>query len=358
MNLPMSKIENANKIFVSIFWGYQKDFYSFSAVENYQLHPLVVAKNMGYKPVAFVGMAENKVEDDPHYDPDIKVIYYKNIWQYLLFLWKHRSSLVYANTFVWQSFIVPFICRRSVFMGHHTVNRKTRLKQLIQDFVFKFFWRIRVVVEGEKQFLIRHGCPPEKIFVIPYALDTDNFHREENSNRQGIVYLGKITRKKNPGTILKAIALAKKHVPNIKLYVIGEILEDKQEFLEAIKNFDLGDNIELLGFVPHYELPRYLNRYLIYVNSSVKEGQCLAVYEAVLCGLNTCLPRILAFEDIFKDKALFHEVFDHETLAKNIVSYLQDSDLAERHNRDCREFIVARYGKDYIERQLIECFTV
>lgn len=117
-----------NKKIVSIIWGYSKHMYGFAPEENYHLNFLKVAKNLGFETYAIVRGSKENMESDPNFDKDIKVIDYKNIFQFLLLIIKFswQNSLFYVNSYEWQSFLVPFIARKTIFMAHTQPKRPNR----------------------------------------------------------------------------------------------------------------------------------------------------------------------------------------------------------------------------------------
>jgi len=341
--------------FISIIWGYHKQMFDFFKEENYHIVALDSARNAGYEVSVYMINSQANIRDDPYSDKKIPVFEYRGPLSYLAFLFRNRNSVVYANTLVWQSLIVPFICRHSIFMAHDSVKRKTVLKQKIENFVFKRFSKIRVISEEEKDFLINQGINPENIKVIPIAIDTTTFQFDSKAKRDNIVFLGNVTPDKKIPTILLAMHLAVKKFPKLKLDIIGEIRDER--FYGLVDRLKLNDNVTIIGYVPHRRLSAYLNHYKIYVNSSISEGQCLAAYESACCGAALCLPKTFSFEGVFAGKALFHDVYDHETLAGNIITYLEDENLKKEHSRACREFIEENYSPEKTNQKMKSLFS-
>ncbi len=236
------------KYFVSVIWGYSRQMYDFAPEENYHLQALKVAKSLGYQPIALIRQGPGNMQNDPRFDPDIKVVDYKNFWNFFWQLFKYRRALFYVNSYEWQSFLVPFVAGKSIFMGHTHVVRQTKLKQKIQDFVFRFFVRVRLNNEREKEFLVARGCAPGKLFVAPLAVSAKYFYKFGNLPRKNVVYLGNVAPKKNLPTILAALKILKKSMPEIELHVIGA-LNDGSFWPEAEKR-GLKDNVKTYGFLP------------------------------------------------------------------------------------------------------------
>ncbi len=351
----MTDINNTkkNKKFISIIWGYHEHIYSFAPEENYHLHILKVAKELGFDPYMILRHQENIIEKDPNFDKDIKVIYYKNIYQfiYLIIKFSIQKSIFYVNSYEWQSFIVPFLSRKTIFMAHTQPKRQNKFKQKIQNFVYRFFTKIRLNNTEEKHFLFEQKINPLKLEVIPLIVSQKVFYKtNDNIRGKDLVYFGNITAKKDLITILKAFELVKSTVTNIKINIIGNMWDDK--VVEFINNSKYKEDIILHGFLPNEILVHKLNENYIYLNSSLDEGQCVAVYDAALCGLGLCLPRIMSFVGVFKDTALFHDLYDYKKLAQNIMYYLEDENILNTHIKNNIDMITRDYSIITIEEKL------
>ena len=347
---------NASKIFVSIIWGYSPNMYSFSPEENYHLHILKVAKETGFKPVVIIKNGKGLMEKDPNFDPETEVLDYENFFFFIFNIIRlsFQGSIFYVNSYEWQSFLIPFLARKTIFMGHNQTKRSSKKLQAIQNFVFRFFTFIRLNNESEKSFLRSQGTDVGKAFVIPLIVSQHVFKLAENEKeRKNLVYFGNVTAKKNLNTILMALKEVKITRPNIQLNIIGRIADDG--FIPKIRELDLDKNVIMHGYMAQDgKLTELLNSMLIFVNSSKDEGQCVAVYDAALCGCALCLPRIMSFEGVFKDKALFHYTYDYKQLARNILFYLDNPDTLIEYRKKNIEMIKNGYSKETIENKLKE----
>ncbi len=342
-----------NKKFISIIWGYSTHMYGFAPEENYHLHALKVAKDLGFKPYAIVMGNKENMMNDPHFDKDINVIDYKNPIQLfsLVLKFSFQNSVFYVNSYEWQSFVIPFLARRTIFMAHTQPKRQSDLKQKIQNFVYKFFTAIRLNNEEEKEFLLKQNTPSKKLFVVPLIVSQNVFKIiDNNTERKDLVYFGNITEKKNLPTIIKAFEIVKEKFPEIKLNIVGKMHDKNVE--EIIENSKYKKDFILHGFLPNESLVQELNKNLIYLNSSFDEGQCVAVYDAALSGCALCLPNIMSFVGVFKDSALFHDVMDHNKIAENISYYLNHQDIIEQHKEKNITMIKNDYSIETVERKL------
>jgi len=344
--------------FVSIIWGYSTHMYGFAPEENYHLHALKIAKELGFEPWAIVKGSKENMEKDPNFDKEIRVINYNNFFQFIFYVLKFsfQNSLFYVNSYEWQSFIIPFLTRRTIFMAHTQPKRKTKAKQIFQNFIYIFFKAIRLNNETERDFLIKEKINPKKLFVVPLVVSNNIFKltNSEISNRKDLVYFGNITAKKNVLTILRAFEKVKETLPEIKINLIGNMWDENiKDFISKSK---FKESILTYGFLPNEELVPELNKNLIYLNSSLDEGQCVAVYDAALSGCALCLPKIMSFVGVFKDSALFHDIYDHEALAQNILYYIEHPEIIKKHNEENIKMITENYSIECVETKMKELF--
>ncbi len=349
-------MRNKEKTFVSIIWSYPKYFYNFANEENYHLHALKIAKDLGYAVVVLIKNEPGIIENDPLFDKSAKIIYYSNVFNYIFQVIKYsfKGSVFYVNSVELQSLLVPFLARKTVFMGHTHPKRQTPLKQKFFNFSMKFFSKIRLNNNEEKEFLLENGLAEKKLKIVPLSISFKDYRvLDSNRERKDVVYFGNITNKKNLPTIVKACNKVCATYKDITLHIVGKIYDDIDD---TIISPNL--KIEKHGFIEKAsDVNVLLNNYLIYLNSSFDEGMCIAVYNAALSGCALCLPKIMSFTGIFKDKALFHEVCDHEQLAKNIMYYLENPEIIREHNRLCREMIIENYNYEKVSEGMKELFT-
>lgn len=348
------------KKFVSIIWGYLTHMYAFAPEENYHLHALKIAKELGYKPCAIVRQGKRQMIEDPHFDPDIEVIEYRNIFQFLFHIIRLSfvQSVFYVNSYEWQSFIVPFLARRTIFMAHTQPKRQTIYKQKIQNFVYKFFTAIRLNNEEEFNFLLTQGTSINKLHIVPLVVSQDIFKvtNFNVSDRKDLVYFGNITAKKNLPTIINAYEKVKEVKPDIKLHIIGRIHDNT--VIDIINSSKHKAGIIQHGFLQNDQLIIELNKTLIYLNASFDEGQCVAVYDAALSGCALCLPNIMSFVGVFKDSALFHDVMDSKKMSENILNYIDNPELIERHQSINIDMIKKNYSIETIENKMKNLFSI
>ena len=364
------------KYFISLIDGYIQGFYSFTPSENYHLHTFKISKELGYKNIAIVKGGYEIMKNDPNLDKEILILDYKNIFNYIYLIFKYSikgiNSVFYFNghTLYWYigmilNKIFSFWRCINIFFAHtHPLRGASgyrRFKQFFQDkILFRFFVnRIRLNNITEEYFLIEKKIKKNKLFITPLVVDDKNFYKINNiDSRKDLLVFSQMTRKKNITTIIKAFyILINKYekYKDLKLHIIGRPNLEYDPNID-IEKFNLQDKVVVKGFISLAKLNQELNQYLICINSSFDEGQCVAVYEAVLSGCALCLPNIISFVDVFKNKALFHNILDVEKLVENIYFYLENKNIIFEYNKKCIEMIKNEYSELKIENKMRKLF--
>ena len=137
-----------------------------------------------------------------------------------------------------------------------------------------------VKIQQNKLILIENGIDT-RIFLPKHK--SENLLEEFNMPKDSFV-IGNIARLapvKDHKTLLRAIKITKSTYPTIKLLIIGDGPERKN-IQQIIKNLDLSDNVQLLGF--RRDIRDLLSIMDIFVLSSISEGTSMTVLEAMAMG--------------------------------------------------------------------------
>ncbi|NRH20790.1 glycosyltransferase [Candidatus Gracilibacteria bacterium] len=341
------------KKFISIIWGYHKQIFTFDRKENYHILPLEAMREEGFECEIFSIDSSVVIENDPNFIEGVKVIYYKSFIQYLLFLWKNRNSIIYSNSLTIKTLLVGLIGNNTIFHAHDQVIpiESKILKKWIVLFFYRFFSLIRVINPGESSLLSKFGI---KSKVVPLVI-SENFF-SENQARSDLVFIGNLYFDKNPEFLLFAMQLLIIKYPDIKLHIFGEDRYKKngKDFSCIVKDMGLSNNVIIHGFIPHGQLLKELSLRMIYINTSISEGQCLTAYEAALSGCFLCLQDILAFPSVFNDNALYHSTYIE--LANNIEYIIENAATLRVSILNNQKMILSKYNYDYLKGETKNLF--
>ncbi|WP_174591724.1 glycosyltransferase family 4 protein [Methanocella conradii] len=185
-----------------------------------------------------------------------------------------------------------------------------------------------------------------QVIKIPYAIDTSRFTpgngykvRKKYSiiDNKILLYVGRMAGNKRVDVILRSLSIVKKFIPDIKFICIGNINYPHDDEYKKLRKIvvanGLEENVIFTGSVDDVDLPDYFRAADIYVTSSVHEGFCIPLIEAMACGKPVIGSACTAIPETIGEGGIVFSPCDEQALAQLIVRILDDKDLY-RHLSD------------------------
>ena len=163
-----------------------------------------------------------------------------------------------------------------------------------QEKVFNEASFVVTASEHVKRLLVIRGCRRKKNKGNPLR----DRNREVKTNGNGskgskvtlsLIFLGRLTEKKNPLALIHAFKLVVQQIPEAKLSIIGTgKLEN--EIKNRIEQLGLTNSVRLLGSMPQSEALKVVNQHWLFTQHNVtavdgdQEGYSLAPAEAACIG--------------------------------------------------------------------------
>ncbi|KAK4604653.1 hypothetical protein RGQ29_012927 [Quercus rubra] len=186
--------------------------------------------------------------------------------------------------------------------------------------------------------VLRSGLPPEKVYVIPNAVDTAMFKpaaERPSGDEIVIVVISRLVYRKGVDLLVEVIPEICHMYPNVRFIVGGD--GPKRVRLEEMREkHSLQDRVEMLGAVPHARVRSVLISGHIFLNSSLTEAFCIAILEAASCGLLTVSTRVGGVPEVLPDDMIVlaePDPTDMVQAIKKAISILPIIDPQEMHNR-------------------------
>ncbi|KAJ4823802.1 hypothetical protein Tsubulata_005646 [Turnera subulata] len=177
--------------------------------------------------------------------------------------------------------------------------------------------------------VLRSGLPPEKVYVIPNAVDTAMFKPapvRPSNNEIVIVVISRLVYRKGADLLVEVIPKICCLYPNVR-FVIGGDGPKRVRLEEMREKHSIQDRVEMLGAVPHSRVRSVLISGHIFLNSSLTEAFCIAILEAASCGLLTVSTRVGGVPEASPDPD------DMVQAIKKAISLLPKIDPQVMHNR-------------------------
>lgn len=167
-----------------------------------------------------------------------------------------------------------------------------------------------------------------EIEIIPWGVDKEMFDYHPRPQRGVITFLhvANLHPVKDQETLLRAFALINRALSS-KLIMVGSGV-DRQKVDGLINELDLKHSVKLIQPVAYEQLPGIYHDADILLHTSLSEGQCEVVTEAMSCGLPVCGTKVGLMYDL-PDCCATVNVRDHVRLAEEVLKLISD---AERMN--------------------------
>lgn len=346
------------KKFISIIRWYHKQIFSFDKEQNYHMLPLETMKELWFNCEIFAIDSKIKIEKDPNFVKWVNIIYYKNFFQYILYLLRNRSAITYSNTLTIKTLLVWIFSKKSVFIPHDSIFWSSKIKKTLISFFYRFFTKIRLnnLAEVNEVNKIKKWIWVKAPLVVSWKFYNPDF----TFDRENIfISLWNLIPKKHPEFILQALKIVKDKGYSFKLKVIGEDRLSETywyTYQDLLKKYELEKEVEVLWFIPHSDLPKHVKWACLYLNSSTQEWLCLAVYESVLMGLQTILPDILSFDQVFWENGLYYKQQDVRALAEKIIYFLEHKEEFIKKIKKTQKLILDEYNYNIIKLKLRKLF--
>ncbi|MBU0727704.1 glycosyltransferase family 4 protein [Patescibacteria group bacterium] len=273
------------------------------------------------------------------------IIPFPRLWTQIRLSWEVFKNKKINNLFV-PSHVLPIIYpKKSTITIHDVAWRRFPksyglLSRLYLDWGAKYAVRhaknIIVPSKTTKEDLIKFFKSDErKITVIPLGYDSiykdnsweksanevmDKYHLKP---RHYFLFVGRIERKKNIGTLIKAFKKIKERHPHIKLILVGKEGVGSEEILKEIDN----KNIILTGYIGDIEKQVLLKNCLSFVFPSLFEGFGIPLLEAMDAEVPIIASEIPTSSDIAKNNALFFKADDINTLTNHLKDLVEKKEL-------------------------------
>jgi glycosyltransferase involved in cell wall biosynthesis len=281
------------------------------------------------------------------------------------FTWSMMASFnAFANLFFkWFNPQIPFLL---TLQEGDTPEHIKKATSLMYPFYVQIFKRA-TFIQAISNYLANYGkemgaqCP---ITVVPNGVNFKFFSEPSQASQIKallhelqiapsdtiLITTSRLVQKNAVGDIIDSLT----HLPeSVKLLVLGtgpleEMLKQKISILK------LESRVRMIGFVPHKELPLYLNASHIFVRPSLSEGQGVSFIEAMAAGLPVIATKVGGIPDFLIDQktGLFCEVGNGKSVADKVELLMKDVVLCETLVKNAREMVREKYDWDLVAEQM------
>ncbi len=195
--------------------------------------------------------------------------------------------------------------------------------------------------DAEREFIDYLKLPRNKFTIIPNGVDVSKFfyseefryevRKTQNVNNNQIVFITVASLQNRKGQ-LEFIKLIKNINLPYQYWLIG-MGEDEQPIRECIEEYNLTDQVKLLGYVPNDDLYKYYSAADFYVHSSHREGQALSEIEAYTTGMRIIVNKEVSrtvVGDIEKESQRYF-IYDSKSMElSSLQKWIQSSQIKRK----------------------------
>jgi glycosyltransferase involved in cell wall biosynthesis len=186
-----------------------------------------------------------------------------------------------------------------------------------------------------------YALPSDKVIVIPNFVDTDLFvPREDVTCEPGLVcFVGRLAPQKNLPALIEAMSGLK----NVRLRLVGDG-PDREKLLALAA--ERGVSVEMLGQIPHEDLPPLLAECEVFALPSLYEGLPKVLLEAMATGVPVIATKVQGSASVIRHRETgwLCEDTSPQALRRGLEKLLRDSDLRVRIGQAAREFVIDHFS--------------
>jgi glycosyltransferase involved in cell wall biosynthesis len=188
--------------------------------------------------------------------------------------------------------------------------------------------RLIAVSESTKADLLRfYHLPAERIQVIPHGVEPAFFELDRTQTEPYLLCVSTLHPHKNIERLLRAYGREKREY---RLILAGMRGFHTRPIEALIGTLNLGDSVQLTGWIPREELYRLYERARAFVYPSTFEGFGMPVLEAMAAGVPAACSDIPPLREIAgtgSDRALFFDPLDEDSIAEALDRIMTDEPL-------------------------------
>ncbi len=216
---------------------------------------------------------------------------------------------------------------------------------------------------------IRDGADPAKIRVIPNGIDVDRMQQAADrydqrppNERFTIGFIGRVCPIKDVRTLVAAMRLVARSVPDVLVRVLGPMDEDPeyaQECMQFARELGLEQNVRFEGKV---DVTKELPSLDVVVLTSISEAQPLVVLEAGSVGLPLVTTDVGCCRALLEGKSpedralgiggLVTPIASPGATAQAVLQLWADADLRRQMGKNLQQ----RVRKFYVQRDMVAAY--
>lgn len=268
----------------------------------------------------------------------------------------HTKSAFFISVFIFTLRVLRIKNIKRIHTAHRDISLLSLISRAIYRYVVFPVSDVIICNSEATKLVIMNFTTNACIQTIYNGVDTERFFVSDGlakSSTLKVITVGRLVSVKNHEVIIRAMSECFQEGVDIELAVIGDGPE-RFKLQALIEELDVSASVSLLGNIRHQDIPMYLQRYDVYVASSLSEGFGNATIEAGLCGLAVLASNIPVHREIGGGNFSFFDPHSHSELKSQLIcqresrSLLSASESAQFFYKFSEQICVSKHHNLYI----------
>lgn len=195
---------------------------------------------------------------------------------------------------------------------------------------------------------------------LPYFLDVESFRfRPRLKKRGNILYVGRLTKEKGAGYLIKAMPKIIAKIKQANLTIVGDG-SDRQNFKDLSKDLGVSNRVHFVGKVPHEKVKQYYQgANVVIVPSICFDNSPNVIYEAFSSGRPVIASDRGGMSDFVKDgkTGFIFRSGDIEKLAERVMMVLKDKAIFNKLSVNCRKFSLLNFASQKHYQEILRIYN-
>jgi len=216
----------------------------------------------------------------------------------------------------------------------------------------------------ERELLTRLGIRPERIAVLPNAVNLAQFRVANTPHvshfpRPIILFIGQLVYRKGFDILARAMPEVVERFPEASFVCVSHNQQEAPALRQLVEQGHVADHLHLLGNVGEAEKIELLNGADVVVAPSRYEGFGIPIIEAMAAGRPIITTDIPAGNELVENEqnGLLVPYADHAALAEAIIRVVSDTEFAQQLGARGRQNVEQCYSAERLAEQLEQWYT-
>lgn len=188
--------------------------------------------------------------------------------------------------------------------------------------------------EFNRKWQIRLGAHPDKILFVPNGVDPDVFQPrpQRRSRIVTVLTLARIFPLKGIDTLLRAAAIVRNSVPDVRFLILGEVAD--RPFFEECQRIVAENHLQsVVEWGETSDPAQAFHEAQVFALPSISEGMPYSVLEAMLSGCPVVATDVGNVADVLSGAGILVRPKDPVDLARGILTLVEGPDAAVRRDK-------------------------